>query len=239
MKFIALIATLSLYSSVYSGEKSLCGADDRISDNDQKVGRIIRYQTDSSGCTATLIGKRCAITAGHCNKYVNFMEFDVPQSNEKGKWQHPSADKMYKISKIIDWENYGKGNDWMVFRMDANEITGQFPGDERGFYPVYLGVAQYDTPVRITGYGKDDEPLKNFTQQTAWGALHKVPEYSMLFHNVDTTGGNSGSAVINDITNEIIGIHTHSGCNYDGNKGTLISKVTRLKDAIAECNALH
>ena len=48
---------------------------------------------------------------------------------------------------------------------------------------------------------------------------------SSLQYAVDTTGGDSGSPVINDGTGEAIGIHTHAGCSAGGgaNNGTSLN----------------
>ena len=60
-----------------------------------------------------------------------------------------------------------------------------------------------------------------------------------LKHNVDTKTGNSGSAIILEETEEIIGIHSHGGCSTsegaEGNGGTAISKNQALAQAIKEC----
>jgi V8-like Glu-specific endopeptidase len=50
-------------------------------------------------------------------------------------------------------------------------------------------------------------------------------------------GGNSGSSIILESTNEIIGVHSHGSCGVwgDYNEGTLISKNKKFKAAIQEC----
>ena len=54
-----------------------------------------------------------------------------------------------------------------------------------------------------------------------------------LQYAVDTSGGNSGSAVLNENTGEAIGIHTHAGCNSSGgNHGTAIDQAG-LQSALA------
>ena len=50
-------------------------------------------------------------------------------------------------------------------------------------------------------------------------------------------GGNSGSSIILELTQEIIGIHTHGGCTSFGgtNQGTLINEHKKLVAAIKAC----
>ena len=61
-------------------------------------------------------------------------------------------------------------------------------------------------------------------------------------YKVDTEGGNSGSAVVNEATQEIIGIHNAGGCSGDagmnGNRGTKIAGNAALTQAIRQCMAM-
>lgn len=234
MKAIAITALLTLSTSVVAMDKSLCGADNRVPSDDKKIGRLVRSLDSSLGCTATLISDRCAISAGHCAHSANFLEFNVPNSDGYGVSQHPPKKDIYAVNNIIDWENLGKGDDFVVFHLKRNEITGKFPGDVQGYYPVSFEVPEVGTPVTITGFGKSDVPSLYGAQQIAYGYVSGL-EGRIVNHNIDTMQGNSGSAIINENSGEIIGVHTHGGCNYSSNKGTAISKHRRLTNAIKEC----
>ena len=55
-----------------------------------------------------------------------------------------------------------------------------------------------------------------------------------VFYTVDTRGGNSGSAVLDESTGMVIGIHTHGGCGASSgsNSGTAINHPS-LQQALA------
>lgn len=220
-------------------DKSICGGiDDRTPSNDPKIGRLVSAINNEIGCTATLIGNGCAITAAHCKGSAKYIEFDVPNSNSDGTPNHPESEKIYEVT-ILDSENYGIGNDWMVIKILPNE-TGELPSRERGFYNVSFNRPMYNTHAKITGFGVDVEGDRNGTQQTASGEIQLGEYGNQIVHQIDTRGGNSGASIINTETGEIVGIHTNGGClpgTHFTNKGTAIHNNSRLKDAISRCLA--
>lgn len=240
--FIKLISfSFLLTISAYAGQKSLCGPDDRISFSDSKIGRLVKSLDDNRACTATLISNRCAISAGHCAEYYGFLEFDTPSTNSDGSFNHPHSKNIYPVDNTVDYEDLKKGDDWMVIRLNKNPVTGLYPGEERGYYQIAKTIPSAGSAIRIAGYGKDNELEKSYTLQVAYGKILNTPESSSLNHQVDTQGGNSGSAIIDEATNMIVGIHTNGGCRpvkeSDTNSGTWIFKSDRLKNAIQECLA--
>ena len=81
-------------SYVLASTKSICGpTDDRRFHEDPRIGRISSDESQLK-CTATLIGKNCAITAGHCVALLNYVEFNVPLSID-GKPQSSDEDDKY------------------------------------------------------------------------------------------------------------------------------------------------
>jgi V8-like Glu-specific endopeptidase len=102
-------------------------------------------------------------------------------------------------------------------------------------------VPDYGAELRVTGYGKDSDPDRNFSQQTHSGDHAGVFGDSELRHRIDTMGGNSGSTIINEATQEIIGIHTHGGCSTaedSANAGTSLAKNQEFVNAVKACLAL-
>ncbi len=198
--------------------ESICGpTDDRIPSNDPAVGRLLNI-----GCTGWIITNGKLISAGHCldGNGANVMEFNVPPSLPNGTIQHPLPEDQYAVdvsSKV--YVNGGVGNDWGVFNVFDNSITGLQPIQAQG--AAFL-VVQDLTPdsIRITGYGVDDGTA-NQTQQTHVGP-NAGSSGTVMRYRTDTQGGNSGSPVIDDATHFAVGVHTHGGCTATGgaNQGT-------------------
>jgi V8-like Glu-specific endopeptidase len=215
---------------------SICGpTDDRVPSDDPRAGRAMPI-----GCTAWLIGdaNNCFLTAGHCSgSSLEVVEFNVPLSDSGGNVVHPGPEDQYAVDLASKQSvNGGVGNDWGYFGCFANTETGLTAGEAQG---DWYELAATPPPVsgqmiRITGYGVDNSPPEwNQTQQTHAGPYMSFSG-TTLQYQTDTEGGNSGSAVVNDVTGLAIGIHTHGGCNASGgaNSGTGIN-IAGLQSALA------
>ncbi len=208
-------------------DQSQCGpTDDRQLSFDNRAARLLPI-----GCTGWLINdcNQCFITAGHCstsNGSVTTVEFNVPLSNSNGSLNHPPPEDQYAVDVTSRQSNNGGGvgNDYAYFGVFANSNTGLTP------YEAYGETYQIDVPppvqgqnIRITGYGTTSSPIPNEWNQVQ--KTHAGPYFSFsgtrLSYQTDTTGGNSGSPVIDDSTGLAIGVHTHGGCGSNsGNWGT-------------------
>ena len=224
----------SVYAqNTYIHPYAICGSDDRQTSQVKEVGRV----RGKSVCSGGLIGKSCFVTAGHCiiagvDKYV---EFNTPPSRKKKVIDSDEEDVYVINQSSIVARDHGTGNDFAVFRLKKNQITGQWPGDVQGYFEVDFRQPKRGIKVRVSGYGTDSEPYANLAQQTHVARLQSTG--SILGYNVDTTGGNSGSSVINERTGKIIGIHTTGGCGFfsPSNQGTSIAMNRDLKAAIKKC----
>lgn len=230
-----------LAANVFASEKTICGkTDDRQLSFEAPVGRLSVMERNY-GCTVTMISRSCGISAGHCITVLEKAEFNTPGSiDRQAKPADPSDTYLIDRSSIV-YENGGRGNDWSVMKLKPNSITGKFPGDVQGFYEVKFKKPAVGSKLRITGYGVDnDDDDRNFAQQTHTGNLVQYgskDDVALMTYSVDTMGGNSGSTIRLESTNEIVGIHTHGGCyQYGGaNSGTLIASSPKLIQAIKSC----
>lgn len=222
---------LSIASAIIESEgpspRTICGStDDRLPSFDNRQGRF------AGGCTAWVINdmNSSLLTAGHCGASASsVMSFNVPLSTSTGSTQAAHPDDQYVVDIASNQGvNGGVGNDWRYIAVFPNSNHGLTPVQR---YGVRHTLALTAPPVagqtiRITGYGTNADPMpreRNQTQQTHTGAYASFSG-TRVRYTADTTGGNSGSAVLDDSTGLAIGIHTHGGCTSTGgsNSGTAI-----------------
>lgn len=208
-------------------EETICFAtDDRTASFDNRSARIVPV-----GCSVWLIDDvhGCFLTAGHCvTSTFDVVEFNVPLSNPNGTVNHPPPADQYPVDPVsVQSINGGIGNDWGYFGVHPNSESEETPIEVYGT-PYVLGAppaSPSGETLRVTGYGTTDGVLLPLTlnqvQKTHTGPLTQVAG-STLRYQVDTTGGNSGSVILEEAGGTAIGIHTHGGCTAGGgsNAGT-------------------
>ncbi|MCT4641938.1 MAG: trypsin-like serine protease [Bacteriovoracaceae bacterium] len=237
-----ILITTILSTTIFSQEKTICGeTDDRIRAYNMKIGRLSTGDKHK-GCTVTMISESCGITAGHCEKVLDYAEFNPPLSTKTGMPRAAALEDKYYIDKdSIDMQYNGLGMDWAIVKFKPNEMTGKLPGQINGYYDVSFEGIKRGSEVIITGYGLDqDDPEKNFTLQTHKGKVSSVGFWNkVLKYSVDTMGGNSGSSIIDAKTGKIVGIHTNGGCTSSSgkNQGVAIKYNRKLQAAIKKCLA--
>ena len=221
-------------------DRSICyGVDDRVLSYDDRSARVVPI-----GCTGRLIDDpaRQFLTAGHCMdnpSVVEVMEFNVPLSNGDGSWNHPGPEDQYPIDPVsVQFTDGGIGNDWSYYGCFPNTETGLTAYQAQGVSHVLASAAPTvdGRDITITGYGSTSSPVSPTwygVQKTHTGPYMHNSSFNVGYQT-DTTGGNSGSPVLDELTGLAIGIHTHAGCDGSGgyNNGTAIEH-TDLQDALA------
>jgi hypothetical protein len=113
-----------------------------------------------------------------------------------------------------------------------NSETGLTPFQRQGetyFLSTNLTIPATGTPTTIIGYGvvEFDKPEEwNQAQKVSFGPFSHARQDSTIWsihYTVDTTGGDSGSAI--EQNGYAVGVHTHGGCSRVGggvNSGTFI-----------------
>ncbi|MGB0454733.1 MAG: trypsin-like serine peptidase [Bacteriovoracaceae bacterium] len=236
-----VIAVLTVPAFAEFQTETICNKDERVPSTISEVGRATTA-SGSGTCTLTLIGRSCAISAGHCSSVLKIGEFNTLPSTAKGKKVRSLPEDTYEIDPASIVQDYtGLGNDWAVFKFRPNNITQKLPGDVQGFLNVRFTQPEQGAIMRISGYGTDyGEPTRHLAQQTNTGELLSAnSSSSAIQYRVDTMGGNSGSSLIDENTREVFGIHTNGGCirnvNSGGNWGVSIAKNAALTAAIKSC----
>ena len=220
---------------------SICGTiDDRTLSFDDRVARVMPV-----GCTAWMINdcNHCFLSAGHCGiSGTQVIQFNVPLSSGGGTPQSPPPSDQYAIDSASIQEQSGGtfiGNDWAYFGCFANSTTGLAPYDAQGSVAFDLvnppSVGSPAQTIRITGCGSTSSPVSPtwyLVQKTHTGPYFDLSG-DVIQYTVDTTGGNSGSPVILEGSNNAIGIHTNAGCNSVGGNQGCASTNADLQVALA------
>ena len=82
--FLAL--TFAIVVDAQAMNKSICGGEDnRRPTRDSRIGRLQKKKSKKSGCTVTMVGTSCAISAGHCSTNPRQVHFNVPRSLNNGE----------------------------------------------------------------------------------------------------------------------------------------------------------
>ena len=204
-------------------ERSICGTtDDRELSYEDRDARAIPI-----GCTAWIIDdpNHTFLTAGHCTSGgigdVEVIEFNVPLSDSNGNIQHPGPEDQYASDPASLQSFYATiGDDWAYFGCFPNTETGLTPFQAQNDYYVLSNSAPAvnGQQITITGYGTTSSPVSptyNQAQKTHTGP-YAIQDGTSIAYQTDTSGGNSGSAVLNEATGEAIGIHTNAGCSSSG-----------------------
>ncbi|MBM90965.1 MAG: hypothetical protein CMJ35_05035 [Phycisphaerae bacterium] len=221
------------------GPRSICGSvDDRELSYDNRDARLMPI-----GCTAWLFsdhGSRM-LTAAHCGPAGgDVIQFNVPLSSSGGSTQNPPPQDQYPVDNSSVQDSIGGifiGNDWAYFGVFDNSNTGMSPGQSYGVHHTLAttGVSADSRPIRITGYGSTSSPVPAswyLVQKTHVGPL-TYRSGNTIRYSTDTTGGNSGSAILDENNQTVLGIHTNAGCNTSGgNQGTYIFN-NDLQNALA------
>ena len=204
------------------GERTICGPnDDRTLSNDPRTGRVFPI-----GCTGWIIDdpNHCFLSAGHCTDDpgdAEIMQFNVPLSDPNGDWNHPGPEDQYAVDPIsLQSEITQLGNDWAYYGCFPNTETDLTPYEAQGacFNLADVVPAVDGRDITITGYGTVSSPVDgtwNLAQKTHTGP-YAAKDGTAIGYTTDTTGGNSGSAVLDEQTGLAIGIHTNGGCGSGG-----------------------
>jgi hypothetical protein len=147
-------------------------------------------------CSGSLVGDDLIATAGHCINASNCKDhsfvfgFKMVATNQAQ--EKISATEVYKCKDVVAHE-YGNGADYALVRLDR---------PVRGHRVLNLQQNPVSTGDQIYVVGHPSGLPTKVTD----GATVREQKGAFFVSNLDTYGGNSGSAVFNDKTNEIVGI---------------------------------
>ncbi len=208
-------------SSAKISSCTTCGygsTDERVSSNDPRVGRTIN-STSGSGTSSTgwTLSNGVLITASHAVDFLNYIEFNVPSSNQDGTYNHPSPSDQYAvIQSSIETGNSIGGDDWAIFEVYPNSNTGLLPAQSQNSF--FRGTKDRNpSSLRATGFGADFDDFSacilnedNKTQQTDIGPVSGSESISGNYASwtvlLDVQGGASGGPVMDPSSEYAVGI---------------------------------
>jgi len=177
-------------------------------------------QPTVGNCSGFLIDEKTIVTAGHC--------MTTPEDCSDFKWAFDykvevagvdsvtlQKNNIYSCKKILKQVlDRATQNDFAVIELDR-PVTDRVPLKLREAGKVEVG-----TPLVVIGY-PSGLPVK-----VAGGAKVRAVREEFFVANLDTYGGNSGSAVLNATTMEVEGILVRGDTDYVSSpEGCRVSKV--------------
>ncbi|WP_413613472.1 trypsin-like serine peptidase [Bdellovibrio sp. HCB-110] len=217
---------VKILSSQYGQEMNLC-TDEPFFD-----------QPTAANCSGSLVGDDLIATAGHCvsnsdcSKYA--FVFGFKMADAKTAPESVSASEVYNCKEIVARE-YTSAQDYALVRLDR-PVRGHRPLTLQQT-PVQPGDAIY-----VVGHPS------GLPTKYADGAGVRSQQGTYFQANLDTYGGNSGSAVFNARTNEVVGILVRGAadftydrarkctasakCTDDGCRGEDVTNISYIVDAL-------
>lgn len=166
-------------------------------------------QVAAANCSGFLVGKDLLVTAGHCveNSYdCNSYRwvFDYNQSSIETNGLSISAKNIYSCKTIVSRAlNGDSGLDYALIQLDR-EVTDREPLKVRREGKVRRGAK-----LLVIGH-----PSGLPTKVSAGARVRLNSKETYFESNLDTFGGNSGSAVFNAKTGEVEGILVRGATDY-------------------------
>lgn len=133
----------------------------------------------------------------------------------------PRPESSYSIVELIEFEL--DGLDMAICRIDGK------PGEKFGKIVVSKTDAAPGEMVCIIGH-PDGRP-----KRIEAGPVTSLSDGAVRYNDIDTLGGNSGSAILRAHDGKVIGVHTNGGCNAEGtgsNYGVTISALLAVSPTL-------
>lgn len=179
------------------------------------TGEKFADQPAAAFCSGFLVAPNRIVTAGHCITSIADCEnvrfvFDYKMINKSRAQKNFIASQIYSCSKVLGWKKEDNGADFALVELDRDVVDRE---------PLILSSnskLKPKTDLLVIGH-----PSGLPTKITDGARVRNVLKDSSYFTaNLDTYGGNSGSAVFNSETLEVEGILVRGEKDFDVNPAT-------------------
>lgn len=223
------VSSFSLPAQIFGSQNMLCTSEPYY---DQPAGAF---------CSGSLVGPNLILTAGHCIKdaadcaSVRFVfGYAVKQA---GKYPTSVAtSEVYSCKRIVSRKLEGAGSDYALIETDR-PVAGHAVLKLQRARSAAVGDS-----ITVIGH-PSGLPLK----VASGGKVRKV-NASFITTNLDTYGGNSGSAVFNSESGEVVGVlvrgdtdfivkgscYVSNRCPADGCRGEDVTRIDQVSSLIPE-----
>ncbi len=197
-------------------------------------------QVTAAFCSGSLVAPDVIMTAGHCVTSqencagIKFVFGFAVKEKDKMPDSVPTKD-VYGCKQLLGREQINDGQDWALIKLDR-PVTGHAV-----LKLNKTGVIENKTPIVVIGH-----PAGLPTKIAGGAEVRDASKNGYFVANLDTYGGNSGSAVFNAKTGLVEGIlvrgeqdYVYKGscrvsnvCPADGCRGEDVTKISSVFDKI-------
>lgn len=200
-----------------------------------------RFSDQPSGgfCSGSLIGENLILTAGHCITTMDdclrtSFVFDYAVKQQGSYPRQVAESNVYRCSNILHTQRVGTGADFAIVQVDRNV---------EGRTPLKIAKSRINNEItRGTKLVMIGHPAGLPTKVDDGAKVRDASKNGYFVATTDSYGGNSGSAVFNQVSGEIEGVlvrgeqdyvyqngcYVSNVCNEDGCRGEDVTKASAI-----------
>ncbi len=186
-----------------------------------------REQPAGAFCSGFLVGEDLIVTAGHCVRNQKACEgtkfvFSYALKSTSDTAEVVDSQDVYGCKELVHSEVKGNGADFAVVRLDK-KVSNHSPLNIRR-----AGQISVNQDITVIGHPA------GIPTKIAGGAQVRSQGSGFFNTNLDTYGGNSGSAVFNSDNGEVEGILVRGATDFVFKNGCRVSNVCKSNECRGE-----